>query len=141
MQAHIAVIGGGYWGKNLVRNFYELGALKAVCDVNEVQLKKLQEQFPGIDIYTEVDSVLNENDIEGVVIAAPAAMHFALAKKALLAGKHVFVEKPLSLNVTEGEELVALAKKQGLTLMVGHLLHYHPAIQALKTLIKDGTLS
>jgi UDP-2-acetamido-3-amino-2,3-dideoxy-glucuronate N-acetyltransferase len=136
-QATIGVIGCGYWGKNLVRNFHEIGALQAVCDSDEKTVTNMAAAYgcPGTQ---SVDDLLRDKRIQAVAIAAPAAQHFQLAKRSLLAGKDVFVEKPLALTVVEGEELVQLAKQGSRVLMVGHLLQYHPAILELKRLIHDG---
>jgi UDP-2-acetamido-3-amino-2,3-dideoxy-glucuronate N-acetyltransferase len=136
----VAVIGTGYWGKNLVRNFHQIGALRIICDKSEAVLAALQAQYPGVEIAFALTDVLKRSDIEGVVIATPAETHFFLAREALLAGKHVYVEKPLVLNETEGEELIAIAAKKGRVLMVGHLLHYHPAFIKLKELVATGEL-
>ena len=128
---NIAVIGSGYWGKNLIRNYYELGALKLVCDKNETTLNILKKQYPGIETCFALNDVLSCGEIEGVVIATPAETHYTLARETLLASKHVYVEKPLVLHTTEGGELTSLAEKRNLVLMVGHLLHYHPAFVKL----------
>src|SRR3974390_2163575 len=133
------VVGCGYWGKNLIRNFYELGSLAAICDSDPQSLNEMKEKY-SVPRYAELDAMLALRELQAVVIAAPAAQHYAIAKKALLAGKDVFVEKPLALHVQEGEELVELAKKQSRILMVGHLLHYHPAITELKRLVQCGEL-
>ncbi|HKM67288.1 MAG TPA: Gfo/Idh/MocA family oxidoreductase [Candidatus Acidoferrum sp.] len=135
----IAVIGCGYWGQNLVRDFAGLGALAAVCDADSQKLEKLVVDAAVMKT-PRFEDVLERRDIEAVVIAAPAAQHFALAKKALLAGKDAFVEKPLALHLEEGKELVELAQKRGRILMVGHLLHYHPAINELRRMLHSGEL-
>ena len=135
----LAVVGCGYWGRNLVRNFHELGSLGAICDVDAKRLEELGQQF-SIVTTQNFDDLLDRPEIEAIAIAAPAAQHFALAKKAMLAGKDVFVEKPLALRVEEGEELVHLARKHSRILMVGHLLHYHPAVVALRRMIHEGDL-
>lgn len=136
----IAVIGAGYWGKNLVRNMFELGALDTVCDVNESLLDKHAEQYPGINVTTNFKSVLENPAIQQVVIATPGHAHFHLAKQALEAGKDLYVEKPLCLSAVEGRELVELAESTGRILMVGHILQYHPCVQMLQKILKDGTL-
>ncbi|HLD96066.1 MAG TPA: Gfo/Idh/MocA family oxidoreductase, partial [Alphaproteobacteria bacterium] len=133
----ISVIGCGYWGKNLVRNFAELGALYAVCDANEELSKKMSQTY-GVPCLTLEETL--KSDCEGVVIAAPAFQHYELATKALKAGKHVFVEKPLSLRLDEAQKLCDLSKAVNKKLMVGHLLQYHPAFLELKNLIKKGNL-
>jgi UDP-2-acetamido-3-amino-2,3-dideoxy-glucuronate N-acetyltransferase len=142
MNDHIAVavVGCGYWGKNLVRNFHQLGRLRVICDVDQAQLEKLQQQYEGVDISTSYEEVLRRQDVEGIVIAAPAEQHYSLAKRALEMGKDVFVEKPLALNVSHAEELTQMARKAGKILMVGHLLQYHPAITKLKSLVREGAL-
>jgi UDP-2-acetamido-3-amino-2,3-dideoxy-glucuronate N-acetyltransferase len=136
----IAVIGCGQWGKNLVRNFAELGALRAVCDAEPTKLAIIQARWPGVQATTSYSEILEDEGITGVVIATPAGSHYTLAKEALLAGKDVFVEKPLALRVSEGQELVELAEQRRRILMVGHLLRYHPAVVALKALIDQGRL-
>jgi UDP-2-acetamido-3-amino-2,3-dideoxy-glucuronate N-acetyltransferase len=136
----VAVIGFGYWGKNLVRNFANLGALSAVCDSTSDTLRTLAEQYPHCLTFTSYAEVLRENGIQAVAIATPAEKHGAMVREALLAGKDVFVEKPLCLSSEEGQTLVALARDQGRILMVGHLLWYHPAILKLKELIDTGEL-
>ena len=136
----VAVVGSGYWGKNLVRNFQELDSLKLICDKNETVLENFKNQYPELDVCSTLTDVLGRKDIEGVVIATHAETHFTLAREALLAGKHVFVEKPLSLTEEDGQELVELAEQNQLTLMVGHILQYHPAVTRLKELIDSGEL-
>lgn len=135
----VGVVGCGYWGKNLVRNFHELSALQVVCDVDESRLRDISEKYK-VTPARRVEDLLQMPDVEAVVVAAPAAQHFKLAKSALLAGKDVFVEKPLALRVEEGEELVDLARRQNRILMVGHLLQYHPAVLELGRLISAGEL-
>ncbi|MCP4401790.1 MAG: Gfo/Idh/MocA family oxidoreductase [bacterium] len=136
----LAVIGSGGWGKNLVRNFHELGALRLVCDTDDTILAQLNIQYPGIETCLAFSDVLRRPDITAVVIATPAETHAVLVREALLSGKHVFVEKPLALSFRDGEELTALAEHQRLTLMVGHLLLYHPAFVKLKELAFTGEL-
>jgi UDP-2-acetamido-3-amino-2,3-dideoxy-glucuronate N-acetyltransferase len=136
----VAVIGSGYWGKNLVRNFHQLDALGLICDKNESTLSQFNEQYPEIDVCTEYRDVLSRKEIDGVVIAAPAVIHYSLAREALLAGKHVYVEKPLTLIEKEGEELIYLAKEKKRVLMVGHLLQYHPVFARLREIVGSGEL-
>jgi UDP-2-acetamido-3-amino-2,3-dideoxy-glucuronate N-acetyltransferase len=135
----IGVVGCGYWGKNLVRNFHELGALAAICDVSEQNLAEMRRAY-SVPALQDVEAMLAMDDIAAVVVAAPAARHFEIAKKALLCDKDVFVEKPLALHVEEGVELVNLAQKRSRILMVGHLLHYHPAISVLREMLASGEL-
>ena len=136
----IAVIGSGYWGKNLVRNFNRLGVLSLICDKNETILANLQKKHPALELCMAFNEVLKRKNIRGVVIATPAETHFTLARESLLAGKHVFVEKPLVLNENEAEELIAIAEDKELVLMVGHLLQYHPLFVKLKELAINGDL-
>jgi len=134
-EKNIAVIGAGYWGKNLVRNFHQRGVLKTICDGAQPIREEMRAAWVmrGTDlksvplITANVSDVLKDNDITGVVIAAPAALHFEIAEKALQAGKHVFVEKPLSLTRGDGEKLVRMAAERQKALFVGHILHYHAA--------------
>lgn len=136
----IAVIGCGYWGKNLVRVFNELGALEFICDTNKETLKAQKDMYPNIKTTDKIETILEDNNIDAVIISTPAVTHYALTKQALKYKKHVFVEKPLALLVREGEELVSLAKKSSVVFMVGHILNYHPAIVKLKDLIDKGEL-
>ena len=140
MARNIAVVGCGYWGKNLVRNFAELGALHTVCDVDAQMLESLESLQSQVNTETNYAKLLERREIEGVVIATPAALHYSMAKEALLTGKDVFVEKPMALRVEEGKELVRLAEEKGRVLLVGHLLEYHPAIERLKKLVDRGEL-
>jgi UDP-2-acetamido-3-amino-2,3-dideoxy-glucuronate N-acetyltransferase len=139
-QPAVAVVGTGYWGKNLVRNFHQIGALKLICDKNEAVLSALQDQYKGVEICYALTDILKRNDISAIVIATPAETHFSLAREALLAGKHVYVEKPLVLNESEAREVIDIADRQNRVLMVGHLLQYHPAFIKLKELAATGEL-
>jgi UDP-2-acetamido-3-amino-2,3-dideoxy-glucuronate N-acetyltransferase len=136
----IAVIGSGYWGKNLVRNFHQIGALKLICDKDESILNAFKSQYNGIETCLALSDVLSRDEIDGVVIATPAETHFFLVRESLLAGKHVFVEKPLVLNESEGRELIDIAAKNNRVLMVGHLLQYHPVFNQLKKMAHSGEL-
>ena len=136
----VAVIGSGYWGKNLVRNYHLIGALELICDKNEAILASFREQYPGVDTCMAISDVMTREDIAGVVIATPAETHYDIAHEALLAGKNVYVEKPLVLHEYQGEALIALAKENDRVLMVGHLLQYHPVFVRLKELTQKGEL-
>ena len=140
MNKNVAVVGCGYWGKNLVRNFAELGALHTICDTSPEVLSLFDALSPDVYRETSFEAVLANKAIRGVVIASPAALHYSMAKKALLAGRDVLVEKPLSLTVEEGEELVELSEERSRILMVGHVLEYHPGITSLKQLVDRGEL-
>jgi predicted dehydrogenase len=138
----VAVTGVGGWGKNLVRNYYQMrGAhLKYLCDLDESKLAEMQAQCPAEKVTTRFDDLIADPDLDAVVIATPGATHYGLCKKALLAGKDVYVEKPFVLATAEAEELVALALREKRILMVGHLLEYHPVVQRLKEMIAAGDL-
>ena len=138
MSRNLAVIGGGYWGKKLIRSFHELGALRVICDTSLELLKGYADQYPEAGLATSYQDVLTNSNIDAVVIATPAVTHYTLAKEALNAGKAVFVEKPLALHRSEGEELTALAEERKQILMVGHILQYHPAVRKIKELIASG---
>ena len=136
----IALLGCGYWGKNLARNFNNLGALKLVCDPAQAGREVAKENLPGVEVSCEFSDAIQASEIEAVVIATPAETHFELAAAALKAGKDVFVEKPMALKVEDGLKLQALADQHGRILMVGHLLEYHPAVLRLRELISAGEL-
>ncbi|MBT5110261.1 MAG: Gfo/Idh/MocA family oxidoreductase [Rhodospirillaceae bacterium] len=134
----VAVVGCGYWGKNLVRNFHGLGALAAVCDNDPEQGRRIADEYSvPLRAY---DDVLADPDIAGVVIATPAVDHARLVKAAILQGKHVFVEKPLALALSDAAELCDLAAAHERILMVGHLLRYHPAFLRLREICSEGQL-
>ncbi|MBN2297902.1 MAG: Gfo/Idh/MocA family oxidoreductase [Deltaproteobacteria bacterium] len=137
---HIAVVGAGYWGKNLIRNYSELGALHAICESNEETCRSIEKTYPEVPCVKNFQALLNMEDIDGVAIAAPAEKHFSLAREALLAGKDVFVEKPLALSLSDAQELKEIAESHSRILMVGHLLQFHPAFIGLKELIRNGEL-
>jgi len=137
---NIAVIGFGYWGKNLIRNFNDMGVLRLICDTDPSKEQLVKEKHPDVTFCSALDPVLKEDQIKAVAIATPAVTHFAITKAALEAGKDVFVEKPLALHVWEGEELVALASRNKKILMAGHILLYHPAIIKCRELINKGEL-
>lgn len=139
---NVAVVGSGYWGKNLVRNFNDLGSLVAVCDRDPQVLYHFKKRYEGIFTTDNIDHLFDTalSKIDAVAIATPAATHFDFAKRSLMAGKHVFVEKPLALTGTEGGELIQIAEKNRLILMVGHILQYHGAVIKLKELIDAGEL-
>ena len=136
----LGLIGGGYWGKNLIREFNYCGVLHTVCDINKDALENYTKLYPNIETTTDWNTVINNSEITAVCIALPAEMHYKYSKQSLLAGKDVYVEKPITLDIKEAEELVELAKKQNKILMVGHLLHYHPAITKIKSMIYEGKI-
>jgi UDP-2-acetamido-3-amino-2,3-dideoxy-glucuronate N-acetyltransferase len=136
----VACFGGGYWGRNLIRNFNALGALEAVYEPISERREALAKEYPTVQFTDDPQGIFSNPDVLGVVVASPAEVHGRLVRTALMAGKDVFVEKPLCLSVPEGQELVALARERKRILMVGHLLWYHPAILTLKELIEAGEL-
>lgn len=138
----VGCVGAGYWGKNLVRTFSHLPKvnLKVVCDQSEKVRQQIIEQFDNVKVVEDYLKVIDDPGIEAVVLAVPATDHYWAAKQALEAGKHVYVEKPMTMDPNEASELVFLAKKSGKVLMVGHLMEYHPAIQVLKDLVDRGEL-
>jgi len=138
----IGVIGAGDWGKNLIRNFHELTdcKLKICADLDKKRLDYIKNTYKDIQVTNNPDEIMNDKGIEAVVICSSAVSHYSLAKKSLSAGKHVFVEKPMTLKSAEAEELVKISDDKKLTLMVGHLLKYHPAVDKLKSMIDSGEI-
>jgi predicted dehydrogenase len=138
----LAAAGLGYWGPNLARNLDELdGAeLAWICDRDEARLERFGARFPDARKTTNFEDLLEDEALDAVAIATPVVTHFELAREALLAGKHVFVEKPLALSSALGEQLVALAEERALVLMPGHLLLYHPGVAKLKDLVDSEEL-
>lgn len=138
----LGITGLGYWGPNLLRNFSQLNncIVKACCDLDQDNLRKTSAQYPGIETTDDYNSLLEDPEIQAIVIATSAVTHHRLVKQAILHGKHVFVEKPLTLDVGEAEELVQLSEQYGVKLMVGHLMEYHPAIERLKSAVENHEL-
>jgi predicted dehydrogenase len=138
----VGVVGLGYWGPNLARNFDRLpGAeLRWLCDSSDEARARWGERFPGARVGAELDELLADDELDAVAVATPVFTHADLAKRVLDAGKHCFVEKPLAQSVAKAEEAVAAARASGRVLMVGHLLEYHPGIEALKRLADSGEL-
>jgi UDP-2-acetamido-3-amino-2,3-dideoxy-glucuronate N-acetyltransferase len=136
----IGLAGCGYWGRNLARNLHQMGHLVAVCDPSAKILKEVKATYRGVKTTRDYADLLEDGKVKAVAVAAPAALHYDLARRALVAGKDVFVEKPLALRVPQAEELVDLARDRKRILMVGHILEYHPAIRKLKDLVDAGEL-
>lgn len=136
----VGVIGCGIWGKNIVRNFYNLNALNIVCDLDEDNIKKINELYPDVKTTRDFNDLINDDSIKAICVITPSHTHFNLVKLALEHGKHVYVEKPISIKADEALKLKEMAEEKGLILMVGHLLLYHPAVNRLKMLIEDGVL-
>jgi predicted dehydrogenase len=142
MSTRIGVVGLGYWGPNLARNFDRLpGAeLRWICDQSQESLQRWSASFPDARAATDLDELLADPELDAVVVATHVPSHAGLAIRALGAGKHCFVEKPLAYSVAEGEQVVAAAREAGKVLMVGHLLEYHPGVEKLKEIADSGEL-
>jgi UDP-2-acetamido-3-amino-2,3-dideoxy-glucuronate N-acetyltransferase len=135
----VALIGCGQWGKNIARDLAELGALRLVCDANETTVPALAKSL-GAEFTTDIQKVLENPEIESVAIAAPAILHAELSIKCLLAGKQVYVEKPIALSMKDAREVASVAAARGRVLMVGHLLQYHPGFRKLLSIVREGKL-
>jgi predicted dehydrogenase len=136
----VGVAGLGYWGPNLARNFDELADLRWLCDAAPEQLARFEQRYPHARATARFEELLADPELDAVVIATPVPTHYPLARQALEAGKHAFVEKPPAMRGPEMDELVALASERELVLMPGHLLLYHPGVLKLKELIDEGEL-
>jgi predicted dehydrogenase len=139
-MTRLAQVGLGQWGKNLARNFADLADLAWLCDLDEGQHEGLAQRYPQARLTAKLDDVLADDSVEAVVIATPVPTHYELARRALEAGKHVFVEKPPAMRGAELEELCELSEERGLVLMPGHLLLYHPGVRKLKEIVDSGEL-
>jgi predicted dehydrogenase len=139
-MTRLAQVGLGQWGKNLARNFADLADLAWLCDLDDAQHDGLAQRYPQARLTSNFDDVLADESVEGVVIATPVPTHYELARRALEAGKHVFVEKPPAMRGAELEELCDLSEERGLVLMPGHLLLYHPGVKKLKEIVGSGEL-
>ena len=134
----VVVIGAGHWGKNLVRNFSNLGALSGICDNNIAAVETIKAAYPNVKTWASHEAVFLDDNVDVVAIATPATTHGALVEEALRSGKSVFVEKPLCLDLYQAYALEELARKAGQVLMVGHLMLYHPAFEALRSAVQRG---
>ena len=139
-EKKIAVLGCGLWGRNVVRNFYNLNALEMVCDLDDENLAKVKAEYPNVKTTKDFHDIINNDNVMGVVVVTPSHTHFKFVKAMLEAGKHVYVEKPISTVSQEARDLADLADSKGLVLMVGHLLLYHPAVNRLKMMVEEGDL-
>ncbi len=136
----VAIVGLGYWGPNLARNFDDLAEIRWLCDASPDALERFGARYAQARTTTDLDEVLADPELDAVVVATPAVTHYELAKRALEAGKHVLVEKPPAMNAAEAEDLVATSESSGRVLMPGFLLLYHPAVQKVKELVASGEL-
>lgn len=139
---NLAVVGCGYWGPNLIRNFHSLHdcQVKIICDTSEERLAHLKSFYPYVESTTKYDEMINDKDIDIVVIATPVRFHFDMAKKSLKAGKHTFIEKPMASSVDECKCLIDLSQKNKVTLMVGHTFIYSPPVRRIKEILNDGDI-
>ena len=142
MSMRIGVVGAGYWGPNIIRNFYQIPTceMAVCCDIDEKRLKHMKNLYPGIQTTTSYDDVIGDKSIDAVAVCTHVGAHYPLAKKALEAGKHILVEKPFTANVDEAEELVALGKKNGCIIMVDHTFEYTGGVNKMKEVIESGLL-
>ena len=138
MKKNIAVVGCGYWGKNLVRNYFELGVLSSICDPNHSITTTFANKYNVKSC--SFAEILDDTDIRGVVLAVPAELHASMAIDAMNKGKHVFVEKPLAMNEVEANLMIDAAEKNNVQLMVGHLLQYHPIFKTVLKMVKNGDI-
>ena len=138
----VGVVGCGYWGPNLVRNFRSLPdcRLRMMCDISEQRLKHLRSLYPEVEAETEYDHMLNGANLDAVVIATAVNLHYSMAKASLLAGKHTMIEKPMARSSAECEELIEIAQQKGLVLMVGHTFLYSPAVRKIKEIVDCGDI-
>ena len=141
-RINVGVVGCGYWGPNLIRNFHNLADcdLKVICDLDIQRLNHLKGLYPQVEVSTDFQELIARDDLHALVIATSAPTHYGMAKEALLAGKHVFIEKPMATSSTECDELVQLAAARGLTLMVGHTFLYSAPVRRIKEIITAGDI-
>jgi predicted dehydrogenase len=139
-KLRVGQVGLGYWGRNLARVFDDVADLTSLCDASDALREELAGRYPNARVTPDFGELLSADEVDAVVIATPVPTHYPLARAALEAGKHVFVEKPPAMQAAEMEELIRLAEARGLVLMPGHLLLYHPAVQKLKELVDSGEL-
>jgi len=140
LNKKVCVVGAGYWGKNHIRTLHELGALGGIVEANNELLERFSATYTEASIYQNLNDALDNNDFAGFTVATPSETHHEIAKKIILAGKHVLVEKPMALTIEDAEELVNLADKHAVNITVGHVLLFHPAIIKIKELINDGKI-
>lgn len=136
----IGLIGGGYWGKNLIREFNNTSYLKTVCEINQEMIEKYNIDYPNLNYTTNFQDILDDPEITAICISLPAELHYQFAKQSLEANKDVYVEKPITLDINQAKELIELANSKNKILMVGHLLHYHPAVIKMKEIINSNKL-
>jgi len=140
LKPKVAIVGCGTWGRNLVRNFYNLEALSCVCDLDERNINAIKDNYPDVKFTNDFNEVLQNPEISGVIIATPSHTHYKMVKTALDAEKNVYVEKPIATTADHAKEMKEYAEQKGKVLMVGHLLLYHPAVTRLRSIIEEGVL-
>lgn len=141
-MTNIAMVGCGYWGPNLIRNFISLRDCKVtkLCDIDPQRLSHLKSLYPAVETTEDFNEIINDSDIDAIVIATPVRFHFEMAKATLKSGKHTFVEKPMASSVTQCKELIEIAENKNLTLMVGHTFVYSASVRRIKEIIDSGDL-
>ena len=141
-QIKVGVVGCGYWGPNLIRNFRALSdcQLKMMCDISHERLAHLKSIYPEVETTTDYSHALNGAGLDAMVIATAVKHHFTMAKASLTAGKHTFIEKPMAASSAECEELNEIARKNGLILMIGHTFLYSPAVRRIKQIVDSGDI-
>ncbi len=139
MDKRICVVGGGYWGKNHIRTLYEMGAIGGIVESNKQLLSALLNKYKGIKGYLNVDEALMDQ-YDGYIVATPAETHFEIARTIIIKKKHVLIEKPMALSVSDAEDLVALAEDNMVNVLVGHVLLFHPAIIKIKEMIDENII-
>ena len=139
---NIAILGHGYWGRNILRNFYENAPanVKYVCDTNDSAIERLHIKYPGVTVTTEPMRIFNDPAVDAIVVCTPADKHYEHVKTALMRGKHVFVEKPFTLRSADALELMKLADKKGLKIVVDHTFMYSNPVQQIKHIYKEGEI-
>jgi len=139
---NVGVAGCGYWGPNLIRNFFSLPEcrVKRVCDVEEARLAHMKKLYPSVQTTAAFEDLVKDEEIDAIVVATPVHLHHALGKMSLLAGKHTFIEKPMATSSADCEELVSLAAKKNLTLMVGHTFIYSAPVRRIKEIVDSGEI-
>ncbi|HVU32367.1 MAG TPA: Gfo/Idh/MocA family oxidoreductase [Opitutaceae bacterium] len=138
-RINVGVVGCGYWGPNLIRNFRSIPGchLKVICDINQDRLNHLSSLYPGVETETNFERIVKNPDIDAVVVATSVRMHFPMAKACLLAGKHTLIEKPMAASTAEAEELIEIAQRKGLVLMVGHTFLYSAPVRKIKEIVDN----
>lgn len=141
-MVRLGVVGAGYWGPNLIRDFLRINpqSVRAISDRSKARREMLAQTYPQLRLYEDYHQLLRDEEVEAIVVAVQPAFHHEIARAALLSGKHVFVEKPLAINTRQCEDLIQLAEDKGLVLMVGHIFEYNPAVRKVKEYLQQGAL-